>query len=188
MADYTCIIEGCAKKRTGRGLCPMHYRRAKIAGEFMPGPIPPGTRFWAKVDKSSDCWEWTGGVTGSGYGYFSPARSKMVRAHRYSFELAYGTIPEGTEIDHTCDSRTCVNPEHLRAISHKQNGEHRVSSNSNTPTGFRGVTIKRNKFVARVGHKGRTVYVGTFDTAEKAAEAARAKRLDLFTHSDRDKD
>lgn len=187
MSQYTCTIEGCAKKRQARGMCPMHYRRAKIAGDFTPGYAPAEERFWAKVDTAGNCWKWQGGTTGSGYGYFSPAQSKMVRVHRYSFELANGTIPEGSEIDHTCGNRLCVNPAHLRAISHKQNGEHRVASNANTPTGYRGVTRKRGKFVARVGHNRATIYVGTFDTEEDAAEAARLKRLELHTHNDRDR-
>lgn len=187
MSKRTCSIPGCNKQHIARGMCSMHYERARRAGEFTPGPIPPEERFWAKVDKTDECWIWTGGTTGSGYGYFSPAKSRMVRAHRYVYEITYGEIPDGSEIDHVCGTRTCVRPDHLRVLKHKQNGEHRVSENINTPTGYRGVTKKRGRFVARVGHNKKTIYVGTYDTVEEAALAAKKKRNELFTHNDRDR-
>ncbi len=54
-------------------------------------------RFWSKVDKSSDCWIWTGGISSSGYGSFGVGGSKgqMYNAHRVAWELVNGPIPEG---------------------------------------------------------------------------------------------
>ena len=69
-------------------------------------------RFWEKVDKTDDCWLWTGGKNNYGYGKMR-INSKIYRTHRVSWFLAGNIIPEGHVIRHKCRSRHCVNPEHL---------------------------------------------------------------------------
>ena len=73
-------------------------------------------RFWAKVDKTDECWTWTGGTNGEGYGRFRVGNRKA-GAHRYSYELLIGPIPIGLQIDHLCRNRLCVNPEHLECVT-----------------------------------------------------------------------
>ncbi len=82
-------------------------------------------RFWSKVDKSDDCWNWTAGKAHNGYGLFK-VRSKTIRAHRFSWELANGKIPKGLQINHKCDNPACVNPDHLYAGTQKQNRQDAV--------------------------------------------------------------
>lgn len=69
-------------------------------------------RFWAKVDKSGDCWLWTAHTVRGGYGKFQVSgRGRM--AHRISWEMVNGPIPEGLFACHHCDTPACVNPAHL---------------------------------------------------------------------------
>lgn len=73
--------------------------------------------FSSKIDVRIDgCFLWLGSVSPSGYG-----QSSKGKAHRVSYELANGTIPEGLVIGHVCDNRRCVRPGHLVACSQKQN-------------------------------------------------------------------
>lgn len=73
--------------------------------------------FWSKVEKTDACWHWMGARDRHGYGSFQ-ART---RAHRFAYELARGPIPAGLEIDHLCRNPSCVNPEHLEAVTHREN-------------------------------------------------------------------
>ena len=69
-------------------------------------------RFWANVVKTDSCWRWTAARTEDGYGrIFGNGRS--LRAHRLSFEIHLGPIPDGMQVLHRCDNPQCCNPEHL---------------------------------------------------------------------------
>jgi hypothetical protein len=77
-------------------------------------------RFWSKVDKTDDCWNWTAGLFENGYGLFR-FDNRLVRAHRFSWELVNGEIPTGMQVNHHCDNKRCVNPAHLYVGDQKQN-------------------------------------------------------------------
>lgn len=84
----------------------------------------PENRFWDKVNKSDDgCWLWTGAVTTTGYGVFQRGRrgERLHKAHRFSYELHFGRIPDGRLVLHSCDNKTCVNPAHLSIGDHSRN-------------------------------------------------------------------
>ena len=76
--------------------------------------------FWAKIDKSGICWEWTGSKNNGGYGLFG-LNYKMRSAHRVSYEIKWGKIPDGLVINHMCRNRGCVNPDHLEVVTQKVN-------------------------------------------------------------------
>lgn len=71
-------------------------------------------------EPNTGCWLWTGSLTTSGYGQFSWKR-RMMQAHRLSLELRGVAIPEGMVVDHVCRVRSCVNPDHLRVVTQRQN-------------------------------------------------------------------
>lgn len=78
-------------------------------------------RFWSKVEKTDSCWNWNGAVNGTGYGSIYSIGTGLTMAHRFSYMLTHGEVPEGLTIDHLCRNRRCVNPAHLEAVDHRTN-------------------------------------------------------------------
>ena len=86
-------------------------------------------RFWAKVDKTGGpdaCWPWCGARNGDGYGLIFIRRDgtrRIVRsAHRVAYALEHRTpIPDGLTLDHVCRNPRCVNPQHLEAVTNREN-------------------------------------------------------------------
>lgn len=97
-------------------------------------------RFWAKVAKNDGCWVWTAArVHGNGYGQFWSG-GRLVLAHRFSWALHYGTIPDGLCVLHRCDNRPCIRPDHLflgdirdNAIDMVQKGRHKSPRGARHP-------------------------------------------------------
>lgn len=100
--------------------------------------------FLSRIKKTKSCWLWMGSMHGanSGYGEF-PFENKVVRSHRFSYELFKGKIPDGLHIDHLCRVRHCVNPDHLEA----------VPQGVNTLRGFAPSAIYARRTKCKYGHK-----------------------------------
>lgn len=80
-------------------------------------------RFWARVQKNSDgCWLFAGALSNqAGHVHLTREDGSRVYAHRYSYELHNGCIPAGLVVMHVCDVGRCVNPDHLKLGTQRDN-------------------------------------------------------------------
>ena len=116
-----CSDDECERPSVSRGMCDAHYRRAmgKRHGQGpirVYGDVKGRLLQHISVDPGTGCWVWTGSLHRTGYGrlMFGPAKSRRARfAHRVSYEVHVGPIPDGMYVLHRCDNPPCVNPEHL---------------------------------------------------------------------------
>lgn len=194
--EKICWFEGCGTKTAPKSsLCGGHKNQRAKGRELTTirrSRLTLSERFWEKVKKTDECWEWQASLTSTGYGQFGMkvnGKQKMAKAHRVSYEMAFGEIPDGHYIDHVCHNPLCVRPDHLRAASQKQNMEHRSGLNDNNTSGARGVSWSKGmkRWCAAVKHQGQNYIVGYYDDVAEAGEAARLKRLELFTHNNLDR-
>lgn len=94
--------------------CSTAHRR-ELAAETLPA------RLLANIDfTQGECWIWTGSRNNHGYGRTS-LNKKVTYAHRATYELLVGPIPDGCELDHLCRIHVCCNPAHLEAVTHREN-------------------------------------------------------------------
>lgn len=116
-------------------------------------------RFWDKVDKSGECWEWTGHTTaaGKGYGYGrwnSSGTLYSTLAHRAAWQMTNGPIPDELNVCHKCDNRKCVRPDHM----------------------FLGTDLDNNRDMRR---KGRAIHRGIPGSAHPFAKLTEEKVLEI---------
>lgn len=126
---------------------------------------PVSSRFWTKVNRSGStpahrpelgpCWVWTAGTFRSGYGQFGVGgrNGHKVSAHRLSWEMDRGPIPEGLCCLHHCDNPACVNPRHLFLGSKSDNNIDKVSKDREP----RGEAHRQSKLRAADVHQIRAI-------------------------------
>lgn len=86
-------------------------------------------RFWERVDKSGDCWDWLGSKNVGGYGQIR-IKGTSKPCHRVAWELTYGEIPEGLKVLHVvCDRPSCCNPAHLQIGTQADNVADMIAKN-----------------------------------------------------------
>lgn len=100
-------------------------------------------RFMAKVQKPNDngCWLWTACKNELGYGDFGVG-GKNLKAHRVSYQLFVGEIPDGLFILHSCDTPSCVSPFHLRTGNNQDNVNDMISRRRGGTTKLNGDIVK----------------------------------------------
>jgi hypothetical protein len=84
-------------------------------------------RFLGYIDKKDDCWIWIGKVANDGYGVVM-INGKRIRSHRYSYEMFKGPINNGMLILHSCHNPHCVNPDHLREGTVRENAQDMINA------------------------------------------------------------
>lgn len=116
------------------------------------------TRFESKVkaDPETGCHVWHGARNPKGYGQFHwpHGRTRLRAAHRASYELHIGPVPDELEVDHLCKNRACVNPEHLELVTHAENvarsrPTHCTNGHELTPDNVKPTSLKRGKYRGR---------------------------------------
>ena len=115
---------------------------------------------------------------------------KNYRAHRLTYAFAHGEIPVGLQIDHKCRVRDCVNPDHLQAVTTKQNMENRTGPPSTNTSGVLNVSWHKGagKWWVNVRHNGKTYSGGYHTDIDDAEQAAIALRNRLFTNNLKDRE
>lgn len=69
----------------------------------------------------SGCWLWTRALKGAGYAQVGYGNRRSVSAHILAWKFRHGPVPEGMELDHLCRVRSCINPDHLEPVTHREN-------------------------------------------------------------------
>lgn len=131
--------------------------------------------FWARVDKSGDCWIWTGSKTTAGYGNLT-WNNKGHYAHRVAYEDANGVIGEGLHLDHLCRVRACVRPDHLEAVTQAENirrGAGPYGPVRTTCKHGHDVSIPENVYTTPSGHRRCKVCAHALEARRTADRRAR---------------
>ncbi len=89
-------------------------------------------KFWAKVDKSGDCWLWTGKKDKDGYG-IAQRDGKEIKAHRLSWLITHGQLNPQLCVRHNCDNPPCVRPDHLIEGTKQANSKDMSDRNRSGP-------------------------------------------------------
>lgn len=122
--NMKCNASECPRNSFAKGYCLMHYKRVRKHGNadpYVPKRVSLAERFHGKyqVDPGTGCWNWTGAKDEKGYGAINlGGDGPAIKAHRVSYEIHVGPIPQGvgfhgTCVLHRCDNASCVNPLHL---------------------------------------------------------------------------
>jgi hypothetical protein len=140
-APKVCRVPGCGLPVHSLGYCNAHrlrYKRKGRVDKSIPVRVPQSLaeRFEAKVNKKGAvptyapklgrCWIWTGAkakTKNGSYGVINRGKrgEGLIHAHRLSYKLHKGKIPDGLELDHLCRITLCVNPRHLEPVTRRVN-------------------------------------------------------------------
>jgi hypothetical protein len=113
-------------------------------------------RFWFYAPRRSaeECWEWGGPLTTAGYGWFK-YKAVFYTAHKVSYRLNVGEVPDGLCVCHSCDNRKCVNPKHLWLGTQLDNVRDMIRKGRANPL-KRNLRCKKGHLYSEVGVRNKT--------------------------------
>jgi hypothetical protein len=118
------------------------------------------------VDEITGCWNWLGYVGKDGYGRQFKTKDRVsTLVHVNSFVRNKGPVPDGMEIDHVCRNRRCINPDHLRAITHKENVPKGEGVASAKLTAVQVIDIRKEYTEGGISQKGLATKYGVSQMA-----------------------
>lgn len=176
-----CNIEDCDRRAKARGWCKLHYDRWLAHGDPMGKPRK-GVDAVFLSNTEPLCWSgcliWKGDRYGTGYGRIY-SEGKQIPVHRFAWMRERGPIPDGLSVDHICHVPLCVNVDHLRLATPRQNAQNRSGAT-------RGRDLPRNVYRGRRGYQvkiridGVSRCFGTYETPDAAAAVAETQRRIAF--------
>jgi hypothetical protein len=119
-----CSVNDCGNKHLARGFCQAHYLRWYKHGRLhlvVRRDIGAVERILLKIKHVNGCWVYAGKLTAKGYAHVQSDTRKMKYAHRIMYEAKHGPVLKGMELDHLCRNRACCNPDHVEAVTHREN-------------------------------------------------------------------
>jgi len=144
--------------------------------------VPIEERFWKHVDKNGECWLWTANKH-LGYGRIKrgPADGVgCIAAHRLSYEMAFGPIPEGMFVCHKCDNPSCVRPDHLFLGSPQDNVDDMYRKGRNNTPGARGASNQGAKLTPAQVEEIRARYLPRKVTQQALADEYGLNRVTIL--------
>lgn len=174
-----CSFAGCNRVVKCKRLCTGHYKQMRAGRKLAPLMYKPSpsdddeTRLKVRTEASdSGCLIFVGTINQAGYGTVTTSEGREY-AHRAAYRLSGREIPDGMLINHLCGTPPCVNPEHLEAVTARENAEYRTRMQSNNTSGYRCVYKYPYGpgWSAQTQRGGVLKRWGVFPTPEEAAAA-----------------
>lgn len=138
-------------------------------------------RFVMPVPESG-CWLWTGATLRHGYGCFHVTSKRSAQAHRIAYEIFKGPIQQGLTIDHLCKVKPCVNPDHMEAVTQRENvlrGEAKAAQQARQTSCKNGHPLDGANLMVDGNHRHcRTCYVAYQCQYNERRRAARSGKIE----------